>query len=80
MSKKLSISIDMGAVNNGVYYCKYEVDEILDKKAINFKIDKDKITFSKKSRRENRHRVRSYTRKKLAKKFFTKLFDFRKIY
>ena len=73
MKKRLSICIDMGAVNNGVYYVKYN-DKILDKKAINFKIDKDKINFSKKSRRENRHRVRNYTRRKLAKRFFAQLF------
>ena len=73
MGSRLAISIDMGAVNNGVYYCRYNGEKIENKTAKCFIVDN--INFSKKSRRENRHRVRSYTRRKLAKRFFGTLFD-----
>lgn len=72
---KLAISIDMGAVNNGVFYCVYDESAIKKKDAKALIIDKNKINFSKKSRRENRHRVRSYARRKLAKRYFLNLFE-----
>ena len=65
---KLTISIDMGAKNNGVFIVKSENEKIIDKKGFNVILDKNSINFSKKSRRENRHRVRNYSRRKLAKK------------
>ena len=65
---KLTISIDMGAKNNGVFVAKTKDNEIVDKKAFNVFIDGKKINFSKKSRRENRHRVRNIQRRKLAKR------------
>jgi len=73
-NKKLSISIDMGAKNNGVFTAKTNGDNIEEKKAFNVVIDKD-INFSKKSRRENRHRVRNYKRRKLAKRLLWDILD-----
>jgi len=72
---KLSIAIDMGAKNNGVFIVKTDGNKIVEKKATTIIIDKNSINFSKKSRRENRHRVRSYTRRKLAKRLFWEFFD-----
>lgn len=70
----LSIAIDMGAKNNGVFIVKSENDKILDKKATNIIVDK--INFSKKSRRENRHKDRNYKRRKLAKRLQREIIDF----
>ena len=53
---KLTISIDMGAKNNGVFIVKIKNNEIIVQKAFNIFIDKNNINFSKKSRRENRHK------------------------
>ena len=75
---KLSIAIDMGAKNNGVFICKIEDRQILDKKATCIAIDKNSINFSKKSRRENRHKDRNYKRRKLAKSVLKELVDFSK--
>ena len=72
--KKLSIAIDMSAKNNGVFILKSEADKIIDKKATNIIIDN--INFSKKSRRENRHKDRNYKRRKLAKRLLSELIDF----
>lgn len=72
--KKLSIAIDMGAKNNGVFIVKSDADEIVTKKATNIIVDN--INFSKKSRRENRHKDRNYKRRKLAKRLLKELMDF----
>ena len=66
--KKLSISIDMGAKNNGLFIAKTEGETILNKKAGCIIIDGNSIKFSKKSRRENRHKDRNYKRKRLARR------------
>ncbi|HIP11978.1 MAG TPA: hypothetical protein EYG73_04565 [Arcobacter sp.] len=66
--KKLSISIDMGAKNNGIFIAKIDNDKIVDKKAKCIVIDKNSIKFSKVSRRANRHKVRNIKRRKLAKR------------
>ena len=73
--KKFSISVDMGAKNNGIFIAKTKGDEI-DKKA--FLIKFDSINFSKKDRRENRHKVRNYKRRKLAKRLLQEFVDFSK--
>lgn len=75
---KLSICIDMGAKNNGVYVSKTNGDEIVDKKAFLVKIEEKNINFSKKSRRENRHKDRNYKRRKLAKRLLREFVDFSK--
>ena len=72
---KLFISVDMGAKNNGVFIAKSNDGNIVEKKATTVVIDKGALNFSKKSRRENRHRVRSYTRRQLAKRLFWEFFD-----
>jgi len=72
---KLSISLDMGAKNNGVFIVKTDGNKIVDKKAFTVVVDNKFINFSKKSRRENRHRVRNYQRRKLAKKFLWEFLD-----
>ncbi len=72
----LSIAVDMGAKNNGVFICKSSGDKILRKKATNIIIDN--INFSKKSRRENRHKDRNYKRRKLAKRLLKEVIDFSK--
>ena len=74
--KKLSISIDMGAKNNGVFIVKTDNETILDKKASCIVIDGNMINFSKKSRRENRHKDRNYKRRKLAKQLLKELVNF----
>ena len=71
---KLSIAVDMGAKNNGIFIAKTSGDNIEEKKAFNIVVDKD-INFSKKSRRENRHRVRNYKRRKLAKRLLWDILD-----
>jgi len=73
--KKLSIAIDMGAKNNGIFIVKSEGSKILQKKATNIVIDNNNINFSKKSRRENRHKDRNYKRRKLAKRLLEELID-----
>lgn len=73
---KLSISIDMGAKNNGIFIVKSDENKIIDKKATNIIVDN--INFSKKSRRENRHKDRNYKRRKLAKRLVKELIDFSK--
>jgi Zn-finger nucleic acid-binding protein/anti-sigma28 factor (negative regulator of flagellin synthesis) len=73
MGKTLSVAIDMGAKNNGVFVALSEGSAILDKKAATFVINEQKINFSKKSRRENRHKDRNYKRHKLAKRLFEQL-------
>ena len=81
--KKFSISVDMGAKNNGVFIAKTKGYEILDKKAFLIKFDtinskKGPIKFSKEDRRENRHKVRNYKRRKLAKRLLQEFVDFSK--
>lgn len=71
---KLSIAIDMGAKNNGVFIVKTNNSDIVEKKAENIIIDN--INFSKKSRRENRHKDRNYKRRKLAKRLLIELINF----
>ncbi len=75
---KLSISVDMGAKNNGVFIIKTNKEKILDKKANCIIINKGTINFSKKSRRENRHKDRNYKRRKLAKRLLKEFIDFSK--
>jgi hypothetical protein len=74
--KKLSIAIDMGAKNNGVFIAKTKNSQILDKKATCIIVDEKKINFSKKSRRENRHKDRNYKRRKLSKRLLKEVIDF----
>jgi Zn-finger nucleic acid-binding protein len=74
--KKLSIAIDMGAKNNGVFIVKSDNNKVLNKKATNIIVDT--INFSKKSRRENRHKDRNYKRRKLAKRLLKEIIDFSK--
>jgi hypothetical protein len=73
---KLSIAIDMGAKNSGVFIAKTKNSQILDKKATCIIVDEKKINFSKKSRRENRHKDRNYKRRKLAKRLLKEIIDF----
>jgi|GEM_PF-858200 len=73
---KLSIAIDMGAKNNGIFIVKSDENKIIDKKATNIIVDN--INFSKKSRRENRHKDRNYKRRKLSKRLLKELIDFDK--
>jgi hypothetical protein len=72
---KLSIAIDMGAKNNGIFIAKTDGNRIVEKKATTIIIDANALNFSKKSRRENRHRVRNYKRRKLAKRLLWELVD-----
>ena len=72
---KLSIAIDMGAKNNGVFIVKTNGNKIIDKKAATIIIDKGALNFSKKSRRENRHKDRNYKRRKLAKRLLWEFLD-----
>lgn len=72
---KLSIAIDMGAKNNGVFIVKSDNEGIVEKKASCIVIDGNAINFSKKSRRENRHKDRNYKRRKLAKRLLRELVD-----
>ena len=76
--KKLSISVDMGAKNNGVFIIKTLNKKVLGKKATCIIIDKGSINFSKKSRRENRHKDRNYKRRKLAKRLLAELISLSK--
>ena len=75
---KLSISIDMGAKNNGLYIVKTKNERIVNKKACCIIFEKKSINFSKKSRRENRHKDRNYKRRKLVKRLLSELVDFSK--
>ncbi len=68
MSKKLAIAIDMGAKHNGVFFAKSDNGEIVNKKAVDIVIGENSVHFSKKSRRENRHKDRGIKRRKLAKR------------
>ena len=74
---KLSIAIDMGAKHNGVLFIKSNHDEIEDKKAVDIAINENSINFSKKSRRENRHKDRSIQRRKVAKRLLKELIDWK---
>jgi len=71
---KLSIAIDMGAKNNGVLLVTTDNNDIKEKKTFNVIVGKD-INFFKKSRRENRHRVRNYARRKSAKRLLWDILD-----
>ena len=73
--KKLSIAIDMGAKNTGVFVAKSENEKIVEKKAFTIILDKNSITFSKVSRRNNRHRVRNQKRRKLAKRLLWEILN-----
>jgi len=75
---KLTISIDMGAKNNGVFFIKTQNEKVLDKKATCIIVDKGTINFSKKSRRENRHKDRNYKRRKLSKRLIQEFLDLSK--
>jgi Zn-finger nucleic acid-binding protein len=76
--KKLSISIDMGAKNNGVFIVKSRDNKIIERKTTCIIIDKNTINFSKKSRRENRHKDRNYKRRRMVKRLLSELVDFSK--
>lgn len=78
MMTKLSISIDMGAKNNGVFIAKTKNQKVIDKKANCIIVNKGSLNFSKKSRRENRHKDRNYKRRKLAKRLIAEIIDFSK--
>jgi Zn-finger nucleic acid-binding protein len=73
--KKLSIAIDMGAKNTGVFVAKSKNDKIVEKKAFTVILDKSALNFSKISRRNNRHRVRNQKRRKLAKRLLWEILD-----
>lgn len=75
---KLSISIDMGAKNNGVFIVKTNNDKIISKKATNIIVEKGSINFSKKSRRENRHKDRNYKRRKQSKRLLWEILESKK--
>ena len=68
----------MGAKNNGVFICKSKNSDITYKKASCIIINKGTINFSKKNKRENRHKIRNYKRKNLAKRLLKELVDFSK--
>jgi len=68
---KVTIGIDMGAKNTGFSI-------VIDDKAVKngcIILDKSKITFSKISRRNNRHRVRNEKRRKLARRLLWETLD-----
>jgi len=73
MSKKLTISIDMGAKNNGIFIVKSDGKAIESKKASCIVVDN--INFSKVSRTQNRHKDRNYKRRDMAKKLLAELVD-----
>jgi hypothetical protein len=73
--KKLSIAIDMGAKNTGVFVVKSKNDKIVEKKAFTVILGKNALNFSKISRRNNRHRVRNQKRRKLAKRLLWEILD-----
>ncbi|MEA1956344.1 MAG: hypothetical protein U9N02_07625, partial [Campylobacterota bacterium] len=77
--KKLSIAIDMGAKNNGVFIVETDGEVILNKKACCVVVDGKLINFSKKDRRENRHKDRNYKRRNQAKRFLKEVIDFNKL-
>ena len=65
----------MGAKNNGLFIAKTEGETILNKKAGCIIIDGSSIKFSKKSRRENRHKDRNYKRKRLARRLLCEIIN-----
>ncbi|MBR6612402.1 MAG: hypothetical protein IKK93_09245, partial [Campylobacter sp.] len=58
---ELSINIDMGAANNGVFIAITNENSIIYKNAFNIYFDKN-LTFSKSDRTARRHARRSYDR------------------
>lgn len=60
--KSLSINIDMGAINNGIFIATCQDDKIIDKNAFDIKFDKGKLNFSKIDRTLRRHTRRSFDR------------------
>ena len=60
--KSLSINIDMGAINNGIFVATCQDDKIIDKNAFDIKFDKGKLNFSKIERTLRRHTRRSFDR------------------
>ena len=74
--KKLSICIDMGAKNNGIFIVKTENKKIVDREASYIVIEN--INFSKLSRRLNRHRIRNKDRFKLARRLLGEMVDLNK--
>ena len=60
--KSLSINIDMGAINNGIFIATCQDDKIIDKNAFDIKFDKGKLNFSKIERTLRRHTRRSFDR------------------
>lgn len=72
---KLSINIDMGAKNNGVFVAKIKDDKIISKEAFNVKIDEKSLNFSKKDRTTIRHAKRNNQRQKLAKRLLDEIIN-----
>ena len=72
---KLSINIDMGAKNNGVFVAKIKDDKIISKEAFNVKIDEKSLNFSKKDRTAIRHAKRNNQREKLAKRLLDEIIN-----
>ena len=60
--KSLSINIDMGAINNGIFIATCQDDKIIDKNAFDIKFDKGKLNFSKIDITLRRHTRRSFDR------------------
>ncbi len=73
---KLSLCIDQGILWNGIYIAKTSEEEVISKKSTCIKLDKNSINFSKKIRRENRHKKRNYKRNKLAKRLIQEFVNF----
>jgi len=73
---KLSICVDMGAINNGIFIAKTNEQKLVSKKATCIKLEKKSINFSKKSRRDARHIQRNIKRRKLAKRLLREMYDF----
>jgi len=74
---KLSLCIDQGILWNGIYIAKTSNEEIIFKKSTCIKLNKNSINFSKKTRRENRHKKRNHKRNKLAKRLIQEFIDFK---
>lgn len=69
----LSINLDMGAKNNGVYICEVLNDEVKQLVSKNILFDKNGINFKKIDRTSIRHTRRGILRPKLAKKLLREI-------
>lgn len=78
--KKLSINVDMGAKNNGVFLASINDDKIAEKSAFNVKIDKGQgLVFDRANRLTKRHTRRSFDRNRFVLRFIEQIFDFNKL-